>query len=330
MKAIIGGSAKEAARWLQLGEPVALPTETVYGLAAPLSAISTIKKIYTLKQRPNENPLIVHVLDKQQLDVIAFIPSSALGLIEHFWPGPLTLVLRKKDCVPSIVTGGLPSVAVRAPQAPLFREVIALIKEPLVAPSANTFQQLSPTTAQHVFQDLGDKLSYILDGGPCNFGVESTIVSFLDETNPVLLRPGPIAKEILESCLGRSISEISDTQVHLSPGLYKKHYSPRKPLYWIQQLENFNPPQAYKEQFIKNAAHVFLYPPQRMLLSHEYVLSPSKNLQEVAAHLFDCLQVLDQGQYESIWIEKAPDYGMGKAINDRLRRAAHVDLTSYN
>ena len=130
MKAIVGHSAQEAARWLQLGEPVVLPTETVYGLAAPLFAEATIKKIYTLKQRPTENPLIVHVLDIQQLEEIAFVPSSTLVLAKKYWPGPLTLVLKKKDCVPSIVTGGLSSVAVRAPQAPLFREIISLLQEP--------------------------------------------------------------------------------------------------------------------------------------------------------------------------------------------------------
>lgn len=327
MKAIIGHSAQEAVRWLQLGEPVALPTETVYGLASPLSEVATIQKIYKLKQRPIENPLIVHVLSTQQLEEIAFVPSCAFALTENYWPGPLTLVLKKKDCVPSIVTGGLSSVAVRAPQTPFFREVISILKEPLVAPSANTFQHLSPTTAQHVLQDLGNELSYILDGGPCTFGVESTILSLLDEDKPTLLRHGPITKEALESFLKKPIIEGTSTEIHLSPGLYKKHYSPQKPLYWVQQLEGFIPPETYKKCFYENAAHVFLYPPKHMLASHEYVLSPTKSLEEVATHLFECLQKLDKKHWTSIWIEKAPNYGIGKAINDRLSRAAHIDLT---
>lgn len=327
MKAIVGYSAKEAVQWLHLGEPVALPTETVYGLAAPLSEETTIKKIYTLKRRPIENPLIVHVLNTQQLEEIAFVSTTASTLAENYWPGPLTLVLKKKDCVPNIVTGGLPSVAVRAPQAPLFREVISLLKEPLVAPSANTFQQLSPTTAQHVLQDLGSEISYILDGGPCTFGLESTILSLLDEEKPTLLRHGPITKEALESFLQKPIIDGTSIQVHLSPGLYKKHYSPKKPLYWVQRLEGFIPSKFYEKQFKENAAHVFLYPPQHKLQPNEYVLSPSKSLQEVATHLFKCLQTLDKENWSSIWIEKAPDYGIGKAINDRLSRAAHFNLT---
>lgn len=327
MKAIVGHSAQEAAYWLQLGEPVALPTETVYGLAAPFSEVATIHKIYTLKRRPVENPLIVHVLDIQQLEEIAFVPSSVFILAQNYWPGPLTFVLKKKACVPSIITGGLSSVAVRVPQAPLFREVISLLKEPLVAPSANTFQHLSPTTAQHVLQDLGNDLSYILDGGPCNFGVESTILSLLDEEKPTLLRHGPITKESLESFLKKPIIDGTSTHIHLSPGLYKKHYSPQKPLYWVDQIEGFNPPEAYKKCFYENAAHIFLYPPKHVLAPHEYVLSQNKSLEEVATHLFEYLQTLDKEKWESIWIEKAPDYGIGKAINDRLSRAAHFNLT---
>ena len=328
MKAIVGHSPQEAAHWLQLGEPVALPTETVYGLAAPLSEVATIQKIYKLKRRPTENPLIVHVLDVHQLEEIAFVPSSAFALAKKYWPGPLTLVLKKKDCIPSIVTGGLSSVAVRAPQAPLFREVISLLQEPLVAPSANTFQHLSPTTAQHVLQDLGNKLSYILDGGPCNFGVESTILSLLNEEKPTLLRHGPITKEALESFLQKTIIDGTSTEIHLAPGLYKKHYSPQKVLYWVEQLEGFNPPETYKKDFYQNAAHVFLYPPKHSPAPHEHILSPNKSLEEVATHLFECLQKLDKEHWDAIWIEKAPNYGIGKAINDRLSRATHIDLTA--
>lgn len=331
MQAIIGNSADEAVFWLRNGEPVALPTETVYGLAAPLDRPGIIRKIYTLKQRPADNPLIVHVLDCTQLQEVSRCSSVALRLAEEFWPGPLTLVLPKKVCVPDIVTANQPSVAVRSPQTPLFREVIQALGTPLVAPSANKFQHVSPTTAQQVYRDMGDVLHYILDGGPCRFGVESTILSLLDEQHPQLLRYGPIAKETLEAFLGQSIeaaNHVSSTGVYLSPGLYKKHYSPQTPLYLVDRLDQYYPPENLRTIFEKNAAHIFLFPPKRNLQKNEFVLSERGNLQDVAAHLFAVISELDIAHYDSIWIEKAPAKGIGNAINDRLSRAAHFDLRS--
>lgn len=330
MQAVIGSSADEAVFWLRKGEPVALPTETVYGLAAPLNQTDIIRKIYTLKQRPADNPLIVHVLDVPQLQTVAVCSPSVLRLTEEFWPGPLTLVLPKKQCVPDIVTAGQPSVAVRSPQTDLFRDVIRILGVPLVAPSANKFQHVSPTTAQQVYCDMGDVLSYILDGGACRFGLESTILSLLDEQHPKLLRFGPISKEILETFLGRTIdvaTHVVSSGPHLSPGLYKKHYSPRTPLYWVDDLKQYHPSKDLSTIFKQNAAHVFLLPPGRVLQKNEFVLSEQGDLQESAQRLFAMLCELDAANYASIWIEKAPGQGIGNAINDRLSRAAHFDLT---
>ena len=330
MQAVIGNSADEAVFWLHQGEPVALPTETVYGLAAPLNRLDIIRKIYTFKQRPANNPLIVHVLDDFQLQEVAVCSPTALRLAEKFWPGPLTLILPKKNSVPNVVTAGQPSVAVRSPQTALFRDVIQKIGVPLVAPSANKFQHVSPTTAQQVYRDMGDILHYILDGGPCRFGVESTILSLLDEQHPQILRYGPIAKETLEEFLGQSIKaagHVSQTGAHLAPGLYRKHYSPQTPLYLVDNLANYQPSEDLRTVFKKNSVHIFLFPPKRDLRENEIVLSHKNDLQEVAMLLFAAISELDASHYDSIWIEKAPAKDIGNAINDRLSRAAHFDLS---
>lgn len=330
METIVGTSVEEAVYWLKRGEPVALPTETVYGLAVPLFSEETIRKIYSVKQRPTNNPLIVHVLNFEQLQTVAETTPLVLALTERFWPGPLTLVLKKKPCVSDIVTASQTSVAVRCPNAPLFRRAIALTGEPLVAPSANRFQHVSPTTAMHVLHDLGGSIPYILDGGACTFGLESTILSLLDEKQPTLLRYGPITVEELEAFLNRPLitpsGVISEQKPHLAPGLYKKHYSPQTPLYLINNLADYVPPLRYKEIFEERAAHVFLFPPSRPLRGGELVLSPNGDSNEAASHLFDCLQTLDTQGWRSIWAEAAPSEGIGRALNDRLSRAAHVDL----
>ncbi|MDR0647359.1 MAG: threonylcarbamoyl-AMP synthase [Puniceicoccales bacterium] len=327
MRAVIGCSPEEAVAQLKQGNPVALPTETVYGLAAPLWDEDAILKVYALKQRPSNNPLIVHVLDECQLKRVAHVNAQAAKLVNVFWPGPLTLILPKKPCVPLIVTAQQSSVAVRAPNAPLFRKVLELLGMPLVAPSANKFQQVSPTCAQHVMHGMGDTLSYILDGGLCPLGIESTILSLLDEQHPTLLRYGPIPKEALEDVLKHSVhispADTSDHATKLCPGLFKKHYSPHTPLYLVDKLQGFKPPQHLEQQFHQQAAYVFFTRPHRTLTGKEFYLTENEDLTEAAANLFATLQDLDQGHFKSIWIETVPHQGIGCAINDRLNRAAH-------
>ncbi|MDR2397102.1 MAG: threonylcarbamoyl-AMP synthase [Puniceicoccales bacterium] len=326
MRAAIGCSPEEAVAQLKQGNPVALPTETVYGLVAPLWSEDAILKVYTFKQRPLNNPLIVHVLDECQLDQVAYVNAQATKLVNVFWPGPLTLILPKKLSVPLIVTAQQSSVAVRAPSSPLFRKVLALLGTPLVAPSANKFQQVSPTCAQHVMHGMGDTISYILDGGPCSLGIESTILSLLDEQHPTLLRYGPISKESLENVLEQSIhmptADTSDHATKLCPGLFKKHYSPHTPLYLVDKLQGFKPPQHLEQQFKQQSAYIFFTRPQRTLTEKEFYLTENEDLTEAAANLFATLQYLDQRHFQSIWIEKVPPKGIGYAINDRLNRAA--------
>ncbi len=317
MGARIGCSPKDAVQYLKSGEPVALPTETVYGLAAPLFNEEAIAKIYRLKQRPFNNPLIVHVLGQAQLEAVAYVNASALKLIHQFWPGPLTIILPKKPCVSSIVTAQQSTVAVRAPQAPLFREVIELLGEPLVAPSANKFQQVSPTCAQHVMRGMGDCISYILDGGPCQFGLESTILFLADEEHPKLLRYGPITQEAIEAVLGKKISIYSTQELNAtnkkSPGLYKKHYSPQTPLSLVEHIP---------QDKSANRGYIYRQRPSSSLNQNEYYLSENGDLSEMAHNVFKLLQELDQKAYEEIFIERVPNIGIGKAINERLERAS--------
>ncbi len=321
----IGTSIKTAVEWLQQGEPVALPTETVYGLAAPLGSVEAIQKIYTIKRRPANNPLIVHVLDINQLEKIAVVNASARVLCEKFWPGPLTLVLPKKDCVPDIVTAQQPSVAVRAPTQPLFREILKILKQPLVAPSANRFMQLSPTKAQHVWEGLGEEVKYILDGGSCTFGVESTIISLLSEEKPQLLRPGPISVENLSSALNRAVSfpknREKESEAKLCPGLFKKHYSPQTTLVLFERLESV----VLKSFDGRKIARIFFKKPNMGCEKNAFWLSEQGNLEEAAFRLFDLLQELDGQHWDELWIEKVPNQGIGQAINDRITRAAYQE-----
>lgn len=329
--ASIGTSPEVAASQLRAGHPVALPTETVYGLAAPLFNINAVRKVFELKGRPLNNPLIVHVKDQKQLETIAYVPKEALKLIQAFWPGPLTLILYKKANVPDIVTAGQSSIAVRSPNQPLFQKVLSLLNEPLVAPSANRFQEISPTMAEHVVHSLGDQVAYILDGGRCQFGVESTIVSLLDPQNPEVLRPGPISIETIEKVFGKEIKPITEAVVgdleesegpKIAPGLFKKHYSPRTPLYLVDNLYTFKPPTSYVSIYKEGAVHVFFKKPTKEADVPNVFLSENGDLQEAAFNLFAKLQDLDTQNWKSIWIEKVPNHGMGQAINDRLMRAA--------
>ena len=317
MVAHLGTSPREAVQYLRKSQPVALPTETVYGLAAPLFDEEAIVRIYTLKQRPFNNPLIVHVLGQSQLERIAKVNDSALALVDKFWPGPLTIILPKKACVPLMVTAQQSTVAVRAPRTSLFREVLELVGEPLVAPSANKFQQVSPTCAQHVVRSMGDCIAYILDGGDCQFGVESTILSLVDENKPQLLRYGPITREEIEAVLQKhintySLRELNSTRKK-SPGLYKKHYSPQTPLSLVANI---------LQSRLPTRAYIYRQKPARALASNEYFLSESGTLSEMAHNVFRILQEVDQKNYEEILIESAPNMGIGQAINERLERAA--------
>ncbi|MBL7984887.1 MAG: threonylcarbamoyl-AMP synthase, partial [Flavobacteriales bacterium] len=225
-----GSDLQQAAALLREGKLVAIPTETVYGLAANAYDAEAVLRIFEVKNRPTFDPLIVHVRDSDQVQEVArTIPPEALALMDRFWPGPLTLVLPKQPRVPDIVTSGLDTVGVRMPAHPMALELLRSLDFPLAAPSANPFGYISPTTAQHVGDQLGERIPYILDGGPCAVGVESTIIGW-EEGLPVLYRPGGLPLEAIEQVIGSVRPQVKHV-LPAAPGMIESHYAPRKPLF---------------------------------------------------------------------------------------------------
>jgi L-threonylcarbamoyladenylate synthase len=310
------------AQALQAGELVAVPTETVYGLAADALDARACRKIFTAKGRPANDPLIVHIHALRQLELVARPNSAALKLAKKFWPGPLTLVLPKTEAISAVVSAGLPSVAVRMPAHPLFRRLLKLTGVPLAAPSANRFGYVSPTTAAHVYEGLGKKIRYILDGGPAQIGLESTIVDLRDPLHPQLLRPGAITRTALSRALGRPVGTPASTPARvdtaqLAPGLLARHYSPRTPVTLHKQL-------SVRAAAISSAdeAWLFISRPARLRGENIFWLDAKGELGGVAHTLFATLRRLDRSGYRRIHVELARGDGLAAAINDRLRRAA--------
>jgi L-threonylcarbamoyladenylate synthase len=313
------------ARALQRGDLVGVPTETVYGLAANAFDPKACKKIFLAKGRPANDPLIVHVHSIRQLSELAEpVPELSL-LAEEFWPGPLTVVVPKKAPVPDIVTSGRASVAVRIPAHPVFRKLLRAAGLPLAAPSANPFGYISPTTAEHVMDSLGERIPHVLDGGPCKVGVESTILDLRDPRRPVILRPGAIEKRELERVLKRRVhfpktSSTRSTVAAVAPGMLSKHYSPRTPLLLYPRLKA----DAVAHLHPSDAVLLFRKPTgQRGKDPRIHWLSERGSREEAARGLFAQLRALDQGIWRRIHCEMAPgSSALALAINDRLRRAA--------
>lgn len=309
-------------KFLLFGGLVGVPTETVYGLAANAFDPEACAKIFEAKQRPANDPLICHVSGVDALADICRANPLALRLAKRFWPGPLTFVLPKTDKIPGIVTAGLGSVAVRCSAHPDFRRLVEQCDFPIAAPSANPFAYISPTTAQHVEVGLGSRISFILDGGPCSFGVESTIIDLRDETEPRILRYGALAAEEIEAELGHSIDKPAATTAdesvqHLAPGALPKHYSPRTPL----DLRGGISSEELRELPAKTAALLLARPPGNVSKNIHW-LSENGKLSEIASTLYAKLREIDEAGYDSIIAEEAPELGLGLAINDRLRRAS--------
>jgi len=305
-----------AAALLRGGGVVAFPTETVYGLGANAFDARAVARIFEIKARPAFDPLIVHVTGDAMLErVAAEVPQRARLLMERFWPGPLTIVLRKRAEVPELVTAGLPTVAVRVPAHPVARALIEAAATPLAAPSANPFGYLSPTRAEHVARMLGDRVDAIVDGGPTQHGLESTIVML--EPQPVLLRYGAVPVEEIEALIGPLARALSDELKPLAPGQLPQHYAPRTPVRIIDDAQRV-PAQERSDAALlafRSAA-----PGYRMTR----VLSPSGDLREAAAHLFEYLHELDASGAVRIDAERVPGNGVGAAILDRLERAAQT------
>ncbi|MBO7521175.1 MAG: threonylcarbamoyl-AMP synthase [Opitutales bacterium] len=303
---------KKAADIILAGGIVAVPTETVYGLAANALDADAVRKIFTAKGRPFIDPLIVHVSDFGRLEKIAEPNGSARRLYEAFCPGPITFVLNKKPCVPGIVSAGKPTVAVRIPSHKIMREFMEIAGVPLSAPSANPFGYVSPTKAEHVESQLGDKIDAVIDGGCCECGVESTIVMLADESRPMLLRPGPVPRAQIEEVLGKKLIDPKDKNpAHpAAPGMLKTHYSPRA------KVVLFGDSCECEE----GAARVFFTRPEAPQKG-DFWLSENSDLKEAARNLFDLLRRLDSS-YKKIYCQRLPNDGIGEAVNDRLGRAA--------
>lgn len=305
----------QAAQIIAEGGIAAFPTETVYGLGANAFNASAVAKVFEVKNRPTFDPLIVHAADIEQAAACTdMFPEIAQCLAKTFWPGPLTLVMRKADSIPDLVTAGLPTVAVRMPNHSAALEMIRQAGVPVAAPSANPFGALSPTTVEHVRIHLSGKVDAIIDGGPCTVGVESTIVSLAGE-HPVLLRPGGISAEAIEHVVGR-LERAADgsRKTPSAPGQLPSHYAPRTPLFLTTA------PATRSGGRIGLLA--FGPPADERPFAAVEVLSRRGSLREAAATLFAALHRLDAMGLDAILAEPLPEHGLGSAINDRLRRAA--------
>lgn len=311
------------------GGLVAVPTETVYGLAAAIDNPDACRHIFAVKQRPPNDPLIVHVADFEDIRSIAEIPPVLEKLAAKFWPGPFTVILPRKTCVSDIITSGLNSVAVRIPAHPVMQAILRACRTPLAAPSANPFGYISPTRPEHVLESLGGKIPFIVDGGPCSIGIESTILDLTDPTRPTLLRPGGITILEMEKILGQKVHQLStETAANSSPeqtigikapGMLSRHYSPRKPL----KLFLGEPPMEAIED--EQCAILLLKPmpmPPKNTRAQLEILSTDGSLETVAQNLFHALRKLDNSPATRLFAQVPDPKGIGLALLDRLNRAA--------
>ena len=320
MKTEISADRTAAVELLRKGEIVALPTETVYGLAADALNAIAVAKIFEAKERPRFDPLIVHLPDRAWLEKVADLPAQdrqlILKLAHKFWPGPFTMVLPKRQIIPEIVTAGLDTVAVRVSAHPVFSEIIREFGKPLAAPSANRFGGVSPTAAQHVLDDLQDRITLIIEGGPTAHGIESTIVAIRDGKIDILRR-GPITAEQLSELA--KIDVVAAGEKVSVPGQLPAHYAPKTRLRLIGDAKSFSPDKDQRVGLLawnpaKSAKKNF---------AAVRCLSERQDLREAAANLFRCLRELDALDLDVILAERVPSQGLGAAILDRLRRGAH-------
>jgi len=323
---------KEAARLLTNNEVVAFPTETVYGLGANATLDHAVNKIFEAKGRPSDNPLIVHIANRTQLDDIASdVPDVVDILIEHFWPGPLTLVLRKKATyISERVTAGLDTVAVRMPDHPIALAILEEAKVPVAAPSANLSGRPSPTTAAHVVDYLKGRISGIVDGGPTGVGLESTVLDCTEEV-PVILRPGGITKEQLERVCGQvhvDAALVVEGQAPKSPGMKYTHYAPKAPVsivegspQFLQDVVKEKQLAGFKVGVLTTSEREGFYDAERIV-----ICGTRSDLKTVASGLYDALRSFDESDVDYIISESFPQEGLGVAIMNRLLKAASFQV----
>ncbi|WP_203256442.1 L-threonylcarbamoyladenylate synthase [Hyunsoonleella ulvae] len=317
---IISKDIAKAVALLNNNELVAIPTETVYGLAGNIYSETAIKAIFNTKQRPLFNPLIVHIPNIEYLEnVVSYIPEKARLLAEQFWPGPLTMVLPKKDVIPDIITAGKDTVAVRIPNHPVTLELLKTLDFPLAAPSANPFNRISPTTAQHVEAYFKNNIKMVLDGGSCRKGIESTIVGF-ENNEPIIYRLGSLTLEDIEAIVGSVSVKNKKEQNPNAPGMLLKHYAPRTKTILSNDIS----------QDIKNhkgkriGVLSFKSKIKSDAISSLTILSKTGDVNEAASNLYYSLHQLDSLHLDIIIAEILPDIGLGKSVNDRLQRATSL------
>jgi L-threonylcarbamoyladenylate synthase len=306
--------AKEA---LLKNELIGFPTETVYGLAGNAFSETALKKIFELKKRPFYNPLIIHLKSASCIwDVATEIPESALMLADKFWPGPLTLVLKKQEHISDLITAGKKTVAVRVPSHKLALALLDKLDFPLAAPSANPFGSISPTNAEHVLNYFGEALDVILDGGECEKGLESTIIGF-ENNLPILYRLGSISLEEIEKTVGKLRITTNDDKSPNSPGMLSRHYAPITDTYLTNNISELL--KSFEGK--KIGLLVFKNHIQNNNIAHQEVLSKSGDFNEAAKNLYAAMHRLDENKLDVILAERLPDKGLGKTINDKLERA---------
>ncbi|GAB3270940.1 L-threonylcarbamoyladenylate synthase [Larkinella harenae] len=315
--AAIGTDIQQAKAFLEQGDVVGLPTETVYGLAGNALNPDAVLKIFRVKNRPSFDPLIVHTDTIAKVETFVIdIPEKARQLAERFWPGPLTILLPKQSIIPDLVSSGLDTVAIRIPNHPLALKLLATLDFPLAAPSANPFGYISPTSARHVADQLGDQIPYVLDGGAAQVGIESTIIGFSDG-GPIVYRLGGMTLEKLEAVVGKVAVRSHSTSNPKAPGMLSSHYAPRKPLFLKAPDELLKAHQPERIGVLAFEEITRLVPAE-----NQQILSVTGDVSEAAKNLFSAMRTLDTKDIDVIAAELVPETGLGRAVNDRLRRAA--------
>lgn len=333
------GIIREMAEKIKNGETVIFPTETVYGLGANAMDEDAAKKIYVAKGRPSDNPLIVHIADIEEVDKIALeVGEKAKKAMENFWPGPLTIILKKKEIVPNVTSGGLSTVAIRMPSNKIANALIRESKTQIAAPSANISGRPSPTKAEHVVKEMSGRVSGIIMGGDCDFGLESTVVDF-SEDKPMILRPGSITKEMLEEVLGEvsidpSLTKKEDNIKAKAPGMKYKHYSPNAQVYIVKGEEN-NVITKMNELSRKNHAEnkktgIMCMSKDVDKFECDYVVDLGKDYDEVASNLFDALIKMDEAKMDIVYSVCFESRGVGQAIMNRLLKSAAYRIIDAN
>ena len=315
---IISKDIQKAISLLENEELVAIPTETVYGLAGNIFSEKAIKCIFETKKRPFFNPLIVHIPSVDALSsIVSEIPEKAKLLAKTFWPGAMTLVLKKNPNIPDIITAGKDTVAVRVPNHPVTLTLLEQISFPLAAPSANPFNHISPTKPEHVARYFKDDIKMVLDGGACKNGIESTIIGF-ENNDPIIYRLGALTVEAIEAVVGKVAIKNKKEENPDAPGMLDKHYSPLTTTILTTNIVA----EIQKHQHQKIGLLTYNSSYKTDVISAEIMLSKTSNLEEASAKLYDAMHELDHKKLDIIIVEKLPDFGLGKSMNDRLQRAS--------